>query len=348
MSSINVDALLKEISAEEPCGPALNYDPAYLELESAIKGKPEQVMGDTIIPAEEPDWKDVRSRASELAAKTRDLRVILYLTVAATKLDGLPGLRDGLAVLKGAIEKYWDKVHPQMDPSDNDPMERTNIIAAFAVPPETFGDTLAVQRRVMEAPLAASAQLGRFGLRDIKMAAGEIQAPSGIKPPDMALVEGAFKDTKTEDLQASLEAGQAAADLAAGLDAVLTEKAGSGNAPDLSRFLALLKEVLAALQTQLAKRGIGQAPGSDGAQGGGSGGAGGALSGQIMSSHEVLLALDMVCRYYEHSEVSSPVPLLVKGAQRLVSQNFMEIAKVLTPDTIDRLKDIAGIKEASS
>jgi hypothetical protein len=26
----------------------------------------------------------------------------------------------------------------------------------------------------------------------------------------------------------------------------------------------------------------------------------------------------------------------------------MEIAKVLTPDTIDRLKEIAGIKEASS
>ena len=347
MSSINVEALLAELSAEEPCGPALNYDPAYLELENVIKGKPEQVMGDNVIPAEDPDWKDVRTRCQELAAKTKDLRIILYLTVAATKLEGLPGLRDGLALMKGVLERYWDKVHPQMDPSDNDPIERTNIVAALAVPPETFGDPLAVQRRVMEAPLASSQQLGRFGLRDIKMALGEIQTPSGVKPPEMKLIDGAFSDTKTEDLQASADAGQAAVDLAGGIDSVLTEKAGAGKAPDLGRFTALLREVLAAVQTQLAKRGIGQAPGPDGTVGGGGGG-GGALSGQIASSREVLLALDMVCRYYEHSEVSSPVPLLVKGAQRLVSQNFMEIARVLTPDTIDRLKDIAGIKEASS
>jgi type VI secretion system protein ImpA len=177
------------------------------------------------------------------------------------------------------------------------------------------------------------------------MALGEIQPPTGVKPPEMKLIDGAFADTKTEDLQASADAGEAAVDLAEGIDRVLTEKAGAGKAPDLSRFTALLKEVLAAVQTQLAKRGIGQAPGQEGTVGGGGGGA---LSGQIMSSREVLLALDMVCRYYEHSEVSSPVPLLVKGAQRLVSQNFMEIAKVLTPDTIDRLKEIAGIKEASS
>jgi type VI secretion system protein ImpA len=350
MSSINVEKLLQDVSAEEPCGPALNYDAAYVELEQAIQGKPEQVVGDSIIPAEEPDWKDVRRRAAELAERTKDLRVLLYLTVASTKLDGLPGLRDGLTVMKGVLEKYWDKLHPQLDPTDNnDPTERMNIIAAVAVPPETFGDPLAVQRRVMEAPLASSPQAGRFGLRDLKIAKGEIPPPPEAKPPDQALIDAAFTDTKTEDLQAAADAGVQALELVKGIDAVLTEKAGSGKAPDLSRFESLLKEVIAVLQTYLSRRGIGSAPegGSGGSGGGGGGGGGGALAGQVGSTRDVLLALDMVCRYYEYNEVSSPVPLMIKGAQRLVSQSFVEIAKVLTPDTIDRLKAIAGIKETS-
>jgi type VI secretion system protein ImpA len=55
--------------------------------------------------------------------------------------------------------------------------------------------------------------------------------------------------------------------------------------------------------------------------------------------------LDTIVRYYERSEPSSPVPLILKGAQRLVNQNFVEIAKALNPDTIEKLKEIAGIKE---
>jgi hypothetical protein len=61
MSPIRVDQLLQETAAEGPCGPDMSAELAYSELETLAKGKPEQVMGDSVIPAQEglasaPDW----------------------------------------------------------------------------------------------------------------------------------------------------------------------------------------------------------------------------------------------------------------------------------------------------
>ena len=66
----NIESLLQPVSAEEPCGPDLEYDPAFLELDRISQGKPEQQMGSTIVAAQEPDWKDVGSRTLALLAKT--------------------------------------------------------------------------------------------------------------------------------------------------------------------------------------------------------------------------------------------------------------------------------------
>ena len=53
-----------------------------------------------------------------LLPKSKDLRIAVYLTRAAVRTDGLAGLADGLEVLAGFVEKYWDGVHPQLDPDD--------------------------------------------------------------------------------------------------------------------------------------------------------------------------------------------------------------------------------------
>ena len=55
---------LQAVSADAPCGPNLEYDQEFLALEQAARGKEEQQYGDTVIPAEEPDWVDVIDKAS--------------------------------------------------------------------------------------------------------------------------------------------------------------------------------------------------------------------------------------------------------------------------------------------
>ena len=88
MSVIDVDKLLQEISAETPCGADLGYDPTFQELIRAAQGRPERRMGDSIAPAEEPDWGQVRKLALSLLARSKDLRVALYLTRALLDTHG--------------------------------------------------------------------------------------------------------------------------------------------------------------------------------------------------------------------------------------------------------------------
>ena len=54
------------ISADAPAGVNIEYDSRFLELQSAAEGKPEQQYGDTIIPAEEPDWAMVEKLCNQL------------------------------------------------------------------------------------------------------------------------------------------------------------------------------------------------------------------------------------------------------------------------------------------
>src|SRR5579864_6885158 len=97
---IDVDELLKPISEGNPCGEDLSYDPKFMALDALIAGKPETQFS----PAEEADWKAVRDACLELLARSKNLRVAVTLCLALLKLDGVSGLRDGLALLKGLLE----------------------------------------------------------------------------------------------------------------------------------------------------------------------------------------------------------------------------------------------------
>src|SRR6185503_16833659 len=99
MSVIDLDGMLSELSAEAPGGADLEYDPAFMELETLAKGTPESVMGDkdnpVIKPGEDPEWPSVKQAAMDLFGKTRDLRVAMILTTALLKTDGVAVFRDG-------------------------------------------------------------------------------------------------------------------------------------------------------------------------------------------------------------------------------------------------------------
>src|SRR5215208_6225341 len=99
MTAFDVEALLAPVSAENPCGENLEYDADYVVMEQAAMGKPEQQFGTTVIPAEEPDWREVQTQALTLLPKSKDLRIGVYLTRAAARTDGFSGLAGGLELL---------------------------------------------------------------------------------------------------------------------------------------------------------------------------------------------------------------------------------------------------------
>jgi len=340
MSVIDVDSLLQEISSDAPAGEDLEYDPEYGELERLAESKPEQQIGDTIAPAEEPEWKEVRKTALSLLGRTKDMRVAMHLIRALMHTDGYLGLRDGLALFRGLMERYWESIHPQLDPEDdNDPTMRVNVLASLC-DDETF------LRPLREAPLVSSRALGRFSLRDIAVASGEFPAGPDETPPTTSVIEGAFREVDLEELQATADAVREAIDHVTSSEAFVTEQVGAANAQSLNELVKVLKEAERTLLERLADRGAGEAPPVEGEEGEAAGGAGPArvaqISGEIGSREDVIKMLDKISSYYSRYEPSSPLPILMERAKKLVHLDFMSIVQNLAPDGLHQVEAIRG------
>ncbi|MBS0197457.1 MAG: type VI secretion system protein TssA [Planctomycetes bacterium] len=345
MGVINVESLLKPVSADAPCGENLRWDRRFLELERLAEGKEETQFS----AAEEPNWREVRDVGVEVFARGKHVRTAVLLTLAAVRLEGYPGLRDGLKLIQGLLEQYWDQVFPQLDPDDNnDPTERINALAPLATPMATFGDKLKLLDRVYEAPLCDSRQMGKFSLKDIAIAAGTLaageEAPDKPKPT-ISGIDGAFAETDMEVLETVEKAADEAAEALKAIDAIFIAKCGAGVGPDLKPFQTMLKDAALQVRRRRTKEEVaaaGAAGGGEQATGGGPGdGGGGRLSGGVASSADVEVAFDKVIRYYEQWEPSSPVPLIVQCAKQMVRKKFLDITKVLTPDAIEVLRRVS-------
>ncbi|MBE0617668.1 MAG: hypothetical protein IH608_07060 [Proteobacteria bacterium] len=62
----------------------------------------------------------------------------------------------------------------------------------------------------------------------------------------------------------------------------------------------------------------------------------------MRSREDVVHLLDKVCDYFRRNEPSSPVPLLLERAKRLVSKSFLEIVRDLAPDGVAQVELIRG------
>ncbi len=332
MGAIDTEKLLREISLQAPCGQNLEYDAAYTELARAAVAKPEQQYGETVIPAVEPDWQDVQRRALEVFTRTKDLRVALHLTAAAAHTAGLEGLRDGLAVTHGLLKDYWDQVHPQLDPADNnDPALRLNALAGLNDP--------VMLRGVREAFLLTLPGLGRLDVRTLLMAHGLLPMAGGTPlPPVRAEIDAALAAAEPVLRQQLYAASRDALQYVREIGALLAEKVGAERVPELGGVRGLLQQIETVLAVPLA----GEAVAASVA------GVHQTLARQISTSsirnrQDVIINLDMICAYYDEWEPSSPVPLLLRRAKQLVSKSFVDIVRDLTPDAMARIELIGGL-----
>lgn len=337
---IVAEELLRPISDGAPCGEDLSYDQGLQELETLARGKPETQFS----AAEPPNWKELRTRCLELFARSKDLRVAMTLTLASLELDGLPGFRESLLLVKGLLEKYWPTVHPQLDSADdNDPLQRMNIVASMAMPVGTYGDSVRMLERLRGLALCDSVQMGRYSLADILRA--ETGAPSpGDKPEvKMPQIEAAFRDSNQEKLGEIHQILSECITMVQGIDNSITLTVGAKRAPDLTP----LSNELIAMRSRVAPFiRAGSAPVvASAAEAQRVGQSAISLEGEIRSREDVLNLLQKICQYYERTEPSSPVPLVLKRAARLAEMDFMQIIHDLSPDAISQIRTITGEKE---
>ncbi len=111
------DELMVPISDLMPSGESLRRGPVYDKIKLARKEDDPAL--DHGIWATEPkvaDWDTVISTAvTALEEKTKDLRIAGWLTEAWTAKYGIVGCVQGIELIRGLVEQFWDTLHPPID-----------------------------------------------------------------------------------------------------------------------------------------------------------------------------------------------------------------------------------------
>ena len=321
---------LRDTESEPPCGPNLEYDDQFMALANAALGKPEQQFGDTVIPAEEPDWKGVLEQSSALLGRSKDLRATLLLTRALTRIEGLPGLLQGLEITRRLLETHWDDVHPRlMSDGEPDPMLRANALSGLA-------DEAGLLRDLRAASLIATP----VGPITVRSAEAALKRDPAADMTESQVTQAAHAGINGN--QASLLAVPAALDHCRAIQLLAVERMGSVDAPDLQPARTLL-ETIGRLVVTPQGEGSAQA----GAEAGDAAAAGEGV-GALRTRQDALRALDAVCEFLARSEPSNPAPLLIRRAQRLIGSDFLDIMRDMAPESLAQIEAIAGIKGAST
>lgn len=95
------------ISAEQPAGSDVRYEPEFEELQAEIdKLSSPSSSGGT-------DWNKVSQMASEiLASKSKDLLAASYLAVAQIHTRQMEGFAVGLHIFRDLLEEFWEDLFP--------------------------------------------------------------------------------------------------------------------------------------------------------------------------------------------------------------------------------------------
>ena len=326
--ALDIEKLTAPVDEENPCGEGLEdlvFDPEFAELQRLAQGKAEQVMGDEVIPAEEPDWRAVREKSLALFDRVRSLRVAVFLTKAGCARDGIPGMLEGLTLICALLEKYWDEVEPLID--DGDATERLHTLGEIA-------SDQGLLKLVRQSVLVSSPAIGKFTIRDYLIASDKLNARKDEEAATLTSINQALMDCELDDLQRMIANIDEAIDNAGIIETQFNQNVGSQYLIDLDPFTKLFAEIRPALQEVLGRRGVVVEGGGGAEEAGEQPGAGATApaSGEIRSREDVVRMLDRITEYYNRNEPSSPVPLLVQRAKRLVSADFMAIIKDIASD----------------
>jgi len=327
--ALDVTSLLLPVSANAVCGIDLEYSQLLSSLDNY------RLFGSDIPLASDIDWRAVRDTAVAALGQSHDLRVLAYLAAAVVRIEGLNAFVSVITIADRWLGEHWDEVFPRID---DDAILRRNALNAFA-------DRMAIVDAVRRAAVLSHRQLGRFSLRDIELATGQLTATeSDTQVPAMAQIEATIAASSPAELSQTAAAIRAGIGSLHNIITTMQTRAESDAAPDfdallrpLSRIDKLLADHMPSTATTQNGAANDSGPEAQAAM------ATGPVT-DIRSSQDAIRALDAVAAYFRTHEPSSPVPMFLERAKRLVSKNFFEVLADIAPDGLTQARLIGGIK----
>ncbi len=311
--------------------------------------------------------------------------------------EGLAGFLRTLVIAAGWLEAYWVDVHPQLDPeavaararvdaaraaveelsrqngnADADLLgaatrELTTAEAAFGrielflgkarqSALNCFADPMAVLERMRRVPLVQS-RAGRFGLRDLEIAAGRIPGASGEKV-EPARIEAAFAEADPQALTELRAATAQGLQALARIEQQMDQGAGYQSVPEFQPLRKLLQAIQAELDARQPAEEM-PAASSDGGHAAAANGTGrastaaeashgGGAIGPIRTREDAAAALDAVAAFFQQTEPASPVPLFIERAKRLIGMDFLQVIDDVAPGAVTEVRHAAGIRNSQA
>lgn len=327
---IEIDALLQETESSPPCGPEMTYAPEFLALEQAARGKVEQQYGDTIIPAEDPDWQAVENSAVQLLHQSKDMRIAGLLCRSWTNTAGIQGLAQGLELMATLLEKYWDSLHPVAE--DDDYFMRMNAIAIL-------NDVAGLLRELRQSEFFKS-NFGHFTVRDAEALARGQRAESNPQLTLEQLRLGLDDALKREEPR--LLALPRAKSSLEKIQTLCSAKLPHHQHPDLGNIRALIA-LLAGLLPQRTGATDGNAPLEEATSDT-------PVAARHGDSHEIktrddaIRQLVKIAEFLESTEPTNPASLLIRRSARLMGMGFIDILRELAPQSLQQIEVITGIQ----
>jgi type VI secretion system protein ImpA len=321
------------------CGPNLEYDNAFLELQQAALGKPETQFE----PATPPDWNAVETAATSLLQQSRDLRLVLLWAQSMLHLQGLSSLPRSLHSMGNLLEQAWPSLNPPLD--GGDPYARLNTVEGLG-----FGGSFFQSLR--NCMVVRNPRIGDLRLKDFEALTGH--APGTELPVTRTQVEQFLRSPEGEADTLRELVTQSVAGLNR-IHSALARHVEPAHIPRLSEVQSLLGYVLSCLPVPQMEPSTKPAPPSELSSQGptfavpSSAGVQQLLKAAagIQSRDQALAAIDQVCVYLEHAEPTNPAQLLLKRARRLIDKNFMQLMKDLAPEALAEVAKIMGVNPDS-
>lgn len=344
--------IISNVSDDQICGVNLEDDSGFQNFFFEAQGTPERFDGQSTIPAEPPEWRTVKKQAIEYLDKTRDLKLISVLAQSVLNTEGLFKFEQCLNGLAQQVKTHWLEIFPALDEDDNDPLERISALGHLC-------DKDFIINIIRQLPIANSKVLGNVTLQKIDRAV----SPGGSKnESDLELPQiiGIFKESDTEQNTATYTIVNQCITHLNEINKAFIEQAGNEYNVNFDAII----EVLTNLSNSLKKYGdlhlevvtpegeVSDAPESQ-AQAGDSASvnkttspAFSAVSMKLTSRTDVERCFSLILSYYQECEPSSPVPILISRAKKLVNSDFLDIVRDIFPDALEQVQKLGGISDS--
>ena len=186
------------IPGDSPTGESARYDETFATLEAEV-GKLDNPAGGDV------DWRVVEEGAvALLTSKSKDILVAAWLARAMLERNGCAGLADGLAMLRGLMDTFWEPLHPQRTRPRRAALEWLSDKLAASMPEEHLADTDGVAKCISEIEAIVAASSARFDGEDCGLMALLTRLRAVDQPAVAAVDEG------TADVGGSAGSGAAA------------------------------------------------------------------------------------------------------------------------------------------